>query len=218
MKLHLLGYSESSLARIMDVLWMQGWREEVVIVQNQDAEEKYPFAHPGLPYHNVMWQQWQFDAQQHCCLPAVTGVQSKWAVFRFFQTHCGVEQKHYTQVIHPGSIISETATIGLGCFIEPGSIITSFARLSFGVSINRGVTIGHHTTLGDFVTLNPGVHVAGHCSIGNGVQIGIGSVVFNGVRIGSGSIIGGGSVVTKDIPDNVVAWGNPCNVIKPVNT
>ena len=216
MKLHLLGYSESSLSRILDVLWMQGYRKEVVIVQNKLSEEKYPFAHPHLPCKKVFWEDWHFDPEQQLFLPAVTGVESKGAVYDFFNKHYGIDERHYTQVIHPSSIISENVQLGTGCFIEPGSIITSFAKLDFGVSINRGVTVGHHTHLGKFVSLNPGVHIAGHCTVGERTQIGIGTVVFNGVHIGSGSIIGGGSVVTKNIPDGVIAWGNPCKVVKPV--
>lgn len=216
MKLHLLGYSESSLARILDVLQMSGHRDEVVIVQNKTAEEKYPFAHPALPYRKIFWEDWKPQGEQQVYLPAVTGVESKFAVYSFFKEHFHIDIDAYTHVIHPGSIISDTVTMGKGCFVEPGSIITSFATLGFGVSINRGVTIGHHTTIGNFTSLNPGVHVAGHCTIGERTQIGIGSVVFNGVNIGNRCIIGGGSVVTKDIPDGMVAWGNPCKVVKPI--
>ena len=46
--------------------------------------------------------------------------------------------------------------------------------------------------------------------------IGGGVKVMPGVTIGSNVVIGGGSVVTKDIPDNVVAAGNPCRVIRPI--
>ena len=42
----------------------------------------------------------------------------------------------------------------------------------------------------------------------------MGGNIINGVKIGSNTIIGAGSVVTRDIPDNVVAWGSPCKVVK----
>ena len=214
MKLYLLGYSESSLSRILDVLWMTGCREEVVIVTNRPIVKAYPFDHPSLPYKIMECKDWMPDTSSEHYFPSVTGTESKVAVFRSFQEQFGIERSQYTNLIHPSSIISDTVAMGNGCFVEPGAIITSFATMGFGVSINRGVTVGHHTVLGDFVTLNPGVHVAGHCKIGAGTQIGIGAVVFNGVEIGSGSIIGGGSVVTKSIGDNVIAWGNPCKVVK----
>ncbi len=53
--------------------------------------------------------------------------------------------------------------------------------------------------------------------IGNGCWLGGGVIVLPGVTIGDGSVIGAGSVVTKDIPENVVAVGNPCRVIRKIN-
>ncbi|MBL0358091.1 MAG: acyltransferase [Chitinophagaceae bacterium] len=50
--------------------------------------------------------------------------------------------------------------------------------------------------------------------IGNNVFIGYGSIVLKGVTIGDNSVIGANSVVTRDIPANVIAGGNPCKVIK----
>ena len=53
--------------------------------------------------------------------------------------------------------------------------------------------------------------------IEDGVWIGGGAVILPGVTIGARSVIGAGSVVTKDIPSNVVAVGNPCRVIREIN-
>jgi acetyltransferase-like isoleucine patch superfamily enzyme len=50
--------------------------------------------------------------------------------------------------------------------------------------------------------------------IGNNVFIGYGTLVLKGVTIGDNSVIGANSVVTKDIPANVIAGGNPCKVLK----
>ena len=52
--------------------------------------------------------------------------------------------------------------------------------------------------------------------IGANVWLGAGSIVLPGVTIGENSVIGAGSVVTKDIPANVVAVGNPCCVLRPI--
>ncbi len=89
-------------------------------------------------------------------------------------------------------------------------------------------------TLGDRVMLGPKValYAAAHAidstvratdtdigmpiTIGDDVWIGGSSVVCPGVTIGSNVVIGAGSVVTKDIPDNVVAAGNPCRVLRPI--
>ncbi|MCE5185632.1 MAG: sugar O-acetyltransferase [Planctomycetaceae bacterium] len=52
-------------------------------------------------------------------------------------------------------------------------------------------------------------------SIGDNVWIGGGAILCPGVKVGSNVTIGAGSIVTKDIPDNVIAAGNPCRVIRP---
>ena len=49
------------------------------------------------------------------------------------------------------------------------------------------------------------------------VWTGANVVILPGVAIGKNSVIGAGSVVTKDIPENVVAVGNPCRVLRPIN-
>jgi len=82
--------------------------------------------------------------------------------------------------------------------------------------------------VGDDVTLAPRVHVLAHDAstkrelgytriarvrIGNNVFVGAGSIILPGVTIGDNVIIGAGSVVTKDIPGDSVAVGNPCTVI-----
>ena len=53
--------------------------------------------------------------------------------------------------------------------------------------------------------------------IGDGCWIGAGVMVMPGITIGENSVIGAGSVVTKDIPANVVAYGNPCRVAREIN-
>lgn len=63
---------------------------------------------------------------------------------------------------------------------------------------------------------NIGVEFGKKVTIGDNVWIGGSSVINPGVTIGSNVVIGSGSVVTKDIPDNVVAAGNPCRVIRPI--
>ena len=61
---------------------------------------------------------------------------------------------------------------------------------------------------------NKGLEYAKPIKVGNNVWIGGNVVVLPGVTIGDNVVIGAGSVVTKDIPSNVVAVGNPCRVIK----
>lgn len=90
------------------------------------------------------------------------------------------------------------------------------------------ITIGENVMLGPKVALyavghpiDPEVRSTGFdypapITIGDNVWIGGSTVVCPGVTIGENTVIGAGSVVTKDIPANVVAAGNPCRVIRPI--
>ena len=90
------------------------------------------------------------------------------------------------------------------------------------------IRIGDNVMLGPKVALyavghaiDPEVRAFGHdypvpITVGSNVWIGGNTVVCPGVTIGENTVIGAGSVVTKDIPANVVAAGNPCRVIRPI--
>ena len=120
----------------------------------------------------------------------------------------------FINIIHDGLDISYMSELGRGVLINSKVSIAAHTTIGDFVSINRHVSIGHHTNIGDYCSINPGVNIAGNVSIGEGTIIGMGTNVLNTVKIGKNCIIGAGSVVTKDIPDNVVAYGSPCKIIR----
>jgi len=148
------------------------------------------------------------------CVFGVVGCNSKREVFNFFKNTFGIDKDQYINSIHPSSYISKSSILGSGIMVEQQVIISSMSKFGFGVNIKRACNIGHHCTIGDFVTINPGVSIGGRVQIKKGTSIGIGSVIKDGISIGQNVIIGMGSVVTADIPDNMVAYGNPCKLIR----
>ena len=68
--------------------------------------------------------------------------------------------------------------------------------------------------MGKFVRLNPKVSVAGNVSLEDRTYVGSGATIIQGLRVGCNSVIGAGSVVLRNLPENVVAVGNPAAVIK----
>lgn len=144
----------------------------------------------------------------------VSGAKNKLPVFDYFSQNHGVEKSDFITIVDKSSVISSSAEIGLGCFIEQNVSISSQSKIGFGVSIKRNASVGHHSIVGDFVDINPGATIPGKVKIGNNCTIGVGAVLLDGIKIGENSFIGGGSVVTKDIPSGVVAFGNPCKVIR----
>ena len=129
------------------------------------------------------------------------------------------------------------ADIGENCYIEPPLHANMGAHhVHFGENIyaNYNLTLvdDTHIYVGDYTMFGPNVTLAtaGHpilpelrqrglhynmpIHIGSNCWIGAGVIILPGITIGDNVVIGAGSVVTKDLPSNVVAVGNPCRVIR----
>ncbi len=132
------------------------------------------------------------------------------------------------------------AEIGENCYIEPplhanwGGHHVHFGNNVYA-NFNLTLVDDTHIYVGDCTMFAPNVTVAtaGHpidpdlrskayqynmpVHIGKNCWIGAGALIMPGVTIGDNTVIGAGSVVTKDIPANVVAVGNPCRVMRPIS-
>lgn len=131
------------------------------------------------------------------------------------------------------------AEIGDGCYIEP-PFHANFGgkHIHFGKNVycNFGVTmvddthiyVGDNTMFAPYVTVATAAHPILPAlrekayqynmpvKIGKNCWLGAGVIVLPGITIGDNVVVGAGSVVTKDLPDNVVAVGNPCKVLRPI--
>ncbi|MFR5875338.1 MAG: sugar O-acetyltransferase [Eubacterium sp.] len=131
------------------------------------------------------------------------------------------------------------AEVGDNCFIQPPFYANwggAHVHLGKNVYANYCLTLvdDGHIYIGDYTMIAPNVTIATAAHpvlpslrekglqynvdvhIGKNVWIGAGAVILPGVTIGDNTVIGAGSVVTKDIPDNVVAVGNPCRVMRQI--
>lgn len=117
-------------------------------------------------------------------------------------------------VIHPSSVIADSAQIGSGTVICAGTVVGVDSKLGDNIIINTGATVDHDVTIGANVHISPGVHLAGGVSIGDNTHVGIGASVIPKVTIGRDVIIGAGAVIIKNIPDRAVAVGVPSRIIR----
>lgn len=213
--INLLGYSGAMLSILFERLKVHNFTGGISIITNMGITDEVPFEN-GLSY-SIVPVETISKLTLKSCLFSSSSPRVKIAVFEDFRRKLGIGQDHYFSLIDPVANIASTVTYKSGVSIEPGVTVSPYANLGFGVTIARNSSVGHHTLLDDFVTLNQGVNVAGHCSVGEGTVIGIGTSVFDHITIGKNCQIGGGSVVTRDIPDGVIAYGNPCRVIREAN-
>ncbi len=127
--------------------------------------------------------------------------------------------------------------------IDDGAMITPPFFCDYGSNIELGervfvntgcvfldvckIRIGRFTQIGPSVQIYTATHPLDPIArrslesgepveVGEDVWIGGGAIVLPGVRIGERSVIGAGSVVTRDVPDGVIAAGNPCRVLRSV--
>jgi sugar O-acyltransferase (sialic acid O-acetyltransferase NeuD family) len=208
----LLGFSGSVLSLIFSTLEEMKWSQPVLILENIKVMDEVQFQ-SNVPYSRMWHEEYISQPGDAYCFSMLKPSIKK-TVFDFFLSHHGITRDRYMSIAHPSVITSASSIVEKGVYIEPGCVISPYAKIGFGVSINRGCTIGHHTQIDDFATVNPGTHIAGHCKIGAHTSIGIGTTVFDHITIGSKCVIGGGSVVNKNIPDGVLAFGNPCKMVK----
>ncbi len=108
--------------------------------------------------------------------------------------------------------------IGKNFYANHNLMILDGAKVIFGDNVFIAPDCGFHTAGHpvDAQRRNQGLEYAYPITVGNNVWIGAGVQVLPGVKIGSNVVIGAGSVVTKDIPDNVIAVGNPCKVLREI--
>ena len=108
--------------------------------------------------------------------------------------------------------------IGENFYSNHNLVILDSAKVKFGDNVFIGPNCGFYTAEHpiDAVERNKGLEYAKQINVGDNVWFGGNVTVLGGVSIGNNVVIGAGSVVVKDIPDNVVAVGNPCKVIRQI--
>ena len=125
----------------------------------------------------------------------------------------------HNDIMVSGKVVSKRSFLGRvkvdeGVVIFPHCFITDNVKIGKHSHIGEDVFIGHDVQIRDFCHILHGTKIGGRVKFGDKVFVGMGAVIRDGIKIGGNSIIGMGSVVTKDIPANVVAYGNPCKVVK----
>jgi len=119
----------------------------------------------------------------------------------------------FATVAHPSAVLCEGSVLRPGAFIAAGSVVGVAVQVGCHAIVNTNASLDHHATLGDFASLSPAAAAGGNARIESGAAIGMGALVHHGVCIGANTVLGSLSLANKNLPDCVVAYGNPARVI-----
>lgn len=119
-----------------------------------------------------------------------------------------------TTLIHPGVYIDETTTIGEGVVIAEGVTITANVEIGANTYIQPHAVIGHDIKIGQHTVIGSNCQIGGGDYIGDRVFMGFLSGTTDHISIGNDSIISAGAIVFKELPEGVIAVGNPARIMK----
>ena len=211
-KMHLLGTSKEAVVITFDI--MKEIYGATTFLFYPNIEKLY---YPLMPIKTLDYKIMPLGTApkpSNKVFIATPGPKNKEAIFNdFYQKH-GIGKDRYHQIIHSSAYIASSSTVENGVLVEPHVVISSQTTIGFGVFIKRGSLIGHNNIIGAYTDINPGVVLSGDINIGERCVIGSGAIIKDGISIGANTIIGIGSVVTKNVPGNCVAYGNPCKVAR----
>lgn len=127
---------------------------------------------------------------------------------------CQAKGLKLSTLVSPHAYVSESADLDDGVIIAPFVSVQSAAIIAKNVAVNTQAIVGHHVTVSEHTVISSQVNLGGASTVGARSYIGMGALVRELLTIGESSIVGMGSVVHKDIPDEVIALGNPARVAK----
>lgn len=121
---------------------------------------------------------------------------------------------NFVNAIHPSVVIGNTTKLGKGIVAMAGCIFNPKARIGDFTFFATGAQIEHDSEIEDFASISAGSITGGYVKIGRFSAVTLGVTVVDRVEIGENTVIGSGSLVTKSIPPNVLAYGNPVKIVR----
>lgn len=119
-----------------------------------------------------------------------------------------------TSAIAPSAVISPSATIEEGVIIAPLCSVQACAFIGRNAAVNTMAIVGHDVQVGEDAVISSMVNLGGAVKVGRRAYIGMGGMIRENLTVGADSIVGMGSVVHNDVPEEVIAMGNPARVLR----
>jgi sugar O-acyltransferase (sialic acid O-acetyltransferase NeuD family) len=132
----------------------------------------------------------------------------------FTQINDIIPNAKWPNIIHPSVIIANNVDFGKGILAMAGVIINSNTYLGDFTNYFTNCNVEHDCYIDDFASISAGVVLGGKVKIGKYSAVALSATIFDRLSIGENTVIGAASLVTRDLPDNVLAYGNPAKIIR----
>lgn len=194
---------------------------EVIALVDQDAGLESPISNLNVLNGFSDYTQWLNEMKiksanvKTCAVAAIGGDRGRdrMRYFEMFKSDGFLTPN----IIHPTSHINESSLLGENNQLCAFSFLGPDSSIGNACIINTKATLDHDSVLGNGVHLAPGVTVCGGVKVGDFSFIATGAIIMPNINIGRNSIVGSGSLVTKDVPDNVLVYGNPAKIIREID-
>lgn len=164
---------------------------------NPESYARYKFSAPligSASHHEVV--------KNHSYILGIAGIQYR----RVFVERYLAGGARFVSLIHCGSYISDSATIGKGSIIGPNVNIGPNVKVGSYTLVNSRCSLGHDTLIGDFNFISPNTCLSGFTKVGDDNLFGINSATLPGIKIGNGNKISAGMIIDTNIGDSCVVF------------
>lgn len=119
-------------------------------------------------------------------------------------------REHLATIVHATAWVSPRAELFPGSVVLANAVVGPNCVVGVGAVLNTASSIDHGSILADFSSMGPGSRTGGDARVGERSFLGLNASLLQNRTVGADTVIGANSVVTRNIPNNAVAWGAPC--------
>lgn len=120
----------------------------------------------------------------------------------------------FVNAIHPSVIVGNSTKIGVGIVAMAGVVFNPLADIGDFTFFATGAQVEHDNIISEFASISAGSITGGYVKLGKFSALTLGVTVLDRLSIGENTVVGAGSLLLKDLPDNVLAYGNPAKIIR----
>jgi len=187
---------------------------QIVAVFDNNTKVKSPFNHVPIYYQKAGFNDW-LTKQGNKMFGFIVAIGGENGSVRIsISEHLQSLGLIAISAIHPTAYIARNAVLGQGVQIMANATVCARSVIGNYCIINTSAIVDHECNIGTGVHIAPGAKLAGCITVDDLAFIGTAAVILPRMKIGRNTVVGAGAVVTKNLPDNVIANGNPARVIR----